>query len=261
MIFKNREDAGRPLTQHLGAFSLNAHLDDSGTETERDVSINTGSVTLEGTLSIPREPKGMVIFVHGSGSSRHSPRNKYVAEVLNKRGLATLLFDLLTRDEEAFDRQSATLRFNILLLAKRLIDVTQWLTHNEETRHLAIGYFGASTGAGAALVAAARLPGLVAAIVSRGGRPDLAAEALSDVVAPTLLVDDLVVTLNRKALEQLKCKNKQLIIIPGATHLFEEPGTLEQVAHVSAEWFFYYFAQAAKEKHQEVSIATKAGNA
>jgi putative phosphoribosyl transferase len=219
------------------------------------MSISVGNITLKGTLSLPKDAKGIVIFAHGSGSSRHSPRNRHVAEVLNAKGLATLLFDLLTREEELIDRRTSELRFDISLLAERLIDVTQWVSQNSGTMGLAIGYFGASTGAAAAFLAAARIPNQIAAVVSRGGRPDLAAEALGSVRASTLLIvgglDELVITLNRQALGMLKCPNKQLIIVPGATHLFEEPGTLEQVAKVAAKWLDYFLGDAGGEKEDD----------
>lgn len=208
---------------------------------QSEVLIDLGNVRLEGTLSIPDRPKAIVLFAHGSGSSRHSPRNRHVAQVLQAEGFATLLFDLLTNEEESVDRQTAEFRFDIELLAKRLVGVTQWITRHPATRTLPIGYFGASTGAAAALAAAARLTGLVTAIVSRGGRPDLAGEALGFVRAPVLLIvggkDKIVIGLNRRALNKLQCRNKQLMLVPGATHLFEEAGTLEQVARLAADWF------------------------
>jgi len=223
---------------------------------QRELSIAVDKVMLKGTLALQKHPQGIVIFAHGSGSSRHSARNRYVAEVLQSVGLATLLFDLLTPDEESIDRQTRELRFDISLLAKRLIGVTEWVMHNPDTKNLAIGYFGASTGAAAALVAAARFPGLVDAIVSRGGRPDLAADSLRDVDAPTLLIvgglDPLVIDLNRQALDKLKCRSKQLVIVPGATHLFEEKGTLEQVAQLAADWMVQHFADARKKKEMAV---------
>jgi putative phosphoribosyl transferase len=210
----------------------------------REVSIDTGDVLLPGTLSIPKAAKGIVLFAHGSGSSRHSPRNRRVAADLRAQGLATLLFDLLTQEEEFVDQQTAELRFNIGLLATRLVGVTKWVTQQASTRSLPIGYFGASTGAAAALVAAAHLPDLVAVVVSRGGRPDLAAEALRNVRASVLLLvgelDEKVVGLNRQALSQLQCQNKRLVVVSGATHLFEEPGKLEQVAQAAAAWFTQY---------------------
>jgi pimeloyl-ACP methyl ester carboxylesterase len=210
------------------------------TTERREVRVTAGEVAIEGNLSIPQEAGGIVLFAHGSGSSRRSSRNRYVAEVLNEAQLGTLLIDLLTAEEEAVDRATAHLRFNIGLLAERLIGAADWLRRIEESRHLNIGYFGASTGAGAALVAAADRPDLVTAIVSRGGRPDLAGPALERVKAPTLLIvggDDLpVIDMNRAALAQLKCE-KRLTIVPGATHLFEEPGALEEVAQLAAQWF------------------------
>jgi len=197
-------------------------------------------VTLDGNLSLPAGAGGIVLFAHGSGSSRHSPRNRYVARLLNEAKLATLLIDLLTQQEEAIDMRTAQLRFDIELLAERLVAATDWLTQQPETRHLRLGYFGASTGAGAALVAAAERPDVVGAVVSRGGRPDLAGPALERVKAPTLLIvggnDSPVIELNWTALAQLRCE-KQLVIIPGATHLFEEPGALDEVARLAREWF------------------------
>ncbi|MBW4027023.1 MAG: phosphoribosyltransferase [Acidobacteria bacterium] len=217
---------------------------------QREISIKAGELQLEGILSVPHRAKGLVLFAHGSGSSRHSPRNQFVAEELHSHGLATLLFDLLTHEEEVVDRVTAELRFDIGLLAGRLVDVTLWVTQNKDVNNLPVGYFGASTGAAAALVAAARLPKLISAVVSRGGRPDLAGESLSSVRAPTLLIvgglDEIVISLNRQALAKLKCPDKDLILIPGATHLFEEHGTLEQVARITAEWFVRYLAQSGK---------------
>ena len=227
----------------------------------QEVSIAVGQSKLGGILSLPRSPRGIVLFAHGSGSSRTSPRNRYVAEVLQSKGLATLLFDLLTNEEESIDRGTSKLRFDIPLLAGRLVDVTQWATRNTETRNLAVGYFGASTGAAAALVAAARLPGLVDAIVSRGGRPDLAGEDLGFVQAPTLLIvgglDDVVLGLNRRALDQLRGPSKRLAIVPNATHLFEEPGTLEEAARLAAEWLVQYVGQARRESKMTASSVAK----
>jgi dienelactone hydrolase len=201
---------------------------------------------LEGELSVPAAATGAVIFAHGSGSSRHSPRNRYVADILNEGGLATLLIDLLTADEHAVDLETAQLRFDIPFLAERLVAITQWLSEQPRMAGLKIGYFGASTGAGAALVAAAELPRLIHApnmihaVVSRGGRIDLAGGALARVEAPTLAIvggaDLIVLELNRKALARMHCA-KQLEIVPGAGHLFEEPGALEQVAKLAREWF------------------------
>ena len=210
---------------------------------ERLVRVAAGPVMLEGNLSLPEGARGIVLFAHGSGSSRHSPRNRYVAQILNEAKLATLLVDLLTPDEEAIDLRTAHLRFDIGLLAERLVGVTDWLTQYPDTRELRIGYFGASTGAAAALVAAAQRPDAVDAVVSRGGRPDLAGPALALVRAPTLLIvggnDFEVVELNRRALALLRCE-KRLEIVPGATHLFEEPGALEVVARLAREWFERY---------------------
>lgn len=207
---------------------------------ERRVRVAAGMVTLEGNLVVPEGAAGVVLFAHGSGSSRLSPRNRSVARELQERGLATLLIDLLTTDEEAVDFETAHLRFDIGLLAGRLAGATDWLAAQAATRDLRIGYFGASTGAAAALVAAAERPASIGAVVSRGGRPDLAGEALSGVRAPTLLIvggDDLpVIEMNQEALARLTCK-KSLEIVPGATHLFEEPGTLETVALLAGDWF------------------------
>lgn len=206
-------------------------------QTERLVRIPADGVTLEGALEIPAGATGVVLFAHGSGSSRFSPRNNFVAQELRRAGLATLLIDLLTRDE---DRDYQT-RFDIPLLAQRVVAVVQWLAAQADTHALALGLFGASTGAAAALQTAAALPEAVTAVVSRGGRPDLAGgPALARVRAPTLLIvgglDDVVIELNRQAHALLKCE-KELTIVPGATHLFEEPGTLEQVAKLAAGWF------------------------
>ncbi len=205
---------------------------------EHPVHIPADSVTLEGALAIPAGAHGVVLFAHGSGSSRHSPRNNFVAQVLRTAGLGTLLIDLLTREEDT----TYETRFDIDLLTRRLEAATQWLVEQPQTRTLGVGYFGASTGAAAALQAAA--PGsAIGAVVSRGGRPDLAWSALDRVQAPTLLIvggrDDLVIELNQRAYEQLKAE-KQLVIIPGATHLFEEPGALQEVARLASEWFKRY---------------------
>ena len=207
---------------------------------EQLVRVPAGPATLEGNLTLPEEARAVVLFAHGSGSSRHSSRNRHVAGLLNEAKLATLLIDLLTEDEEVIDMLSARLRFDIKLLAERLVDVTDWLAQFPDTRHLRIGYFGASTGAAAALVAAAVRPDAVGAAVSRGGRPDLAGAALPRVRAPTLLIvggnDGQVIELNRTALAQMRCE-KQLVIVPGATHLFEEPGALDEVARLARDWF------------------------
>jgi putative phosphoribosyl transferase len=213
---------------------------------ERAVSISLAKANLEGNLGLPPNAEGIVLFAHGSGSSRHSPRNRYVAETLRSHGMGTLLLDLLTPIEEEIDQRTSQLRFNIRLLAKRLAGATSWALRQPDLRGLSIGYFGASTGAAAALVAAAQLPGAVAAIVSRGGRPDLAGEALHSVVAPTLLIvggeDGPVIDMNEQALGELGCSEKNLVIVPGATHLFEEPGALEEVAKLAAEWFARHFS-------------------
>jgi putative phosphoribosyl transferase len=204
------------------------------------VSVPAGTVTLDGNLTIPQSARAIVLFAHGSGSSRHSPRNRYVARMLNEAKLATLLIDLLTVDEELIDMRTAQLRFDIELLAERIVDATNWLAEFPDTRHLRIGYFGASTGAAAALVAAAVRPDAVGAVVSRGGRPDLAGAALPHVRAPTLLIvggsDGQVIELNRTALAQMRSE-KQLVIVPGATHLFEEAGALDEVARLARDWF------------------------
>jgi dienelactone hydrolase len=206
----------------------------------RSVIVPVGTVELEGNLEIPHGAQGVVLFAHGSGSSRFSPRNRFVARMLNQAGIATLLIDLLTDGEEALDAQTAQLRFDIPLLANRLVAATDWLSRNPDTQRLRVGYFGASTGAGAALVAAAQRPKMIGAVVSRGGRPDLARNALFSVDAPTLLIvggkDAQVIELNREALRRLRCE-AQLDIVPGATHLFEEPGALERVADLAVGWF------------------------
>lgn len=213
----DRDDAGRPLR-------------------DEEVRVAVGPISVAGHLTVPQRPIGIVVFAHGSGSSRHSPRNRYVAEVLNRAGIATLLFDLLTPSEER-DRANV---FDIGLLAGRLVDVTRWLSDQPDTAALRVGYFGASTGAGAALVAAADPRVDVAAVVSRGGRPDLAGEHLSRVHSPTLLIvggrDDVVLKLNRQAQAAIRGQC-ELAVVPGATHLFEEPGTLEQVAALARDWF------------------------
>ena len=202
-------------------------------------SVKIPPIGLDGDLVVPAGAKAVVVFAHGSGSSRFSSRNRLVAGVLHEKALATLLMDLLTADEEKLDSRTAQLRFDIALLAERLVQATEWLRNDSETRALQVGYFGASTGAGAALVAAAELP-KIAAVVSRGGRPDLAGKALQNVKAPTLLIvgsrDEQVLELNQAALAQLRCE-KKLEIIPGATHLFEEAGALDEVARLASAWF------------------------
>jgi dienelactone hydrolase len=208
---------------------------------EESAKIASGKVVLEGDLALPGRSRGIVVFAHGSGSSRHSPRNRRVARVLQDAGLATLLMDLLTSEEEAIDIHTAHLRFDIALLAKRLEGATEWLVENDLTRHLHIGYFGASTGAAAALMAAAERRDLVKAVVSRGGRPDLAHDALPRVRAPTLLIvggdDEPVIGMNQEAMQRMKVAECKLVIVPGATHLFEEPGKLDEVAVLAREWF------------------------
>jgi putative phosphoribosyl transferase len=226
-------------------------MDDSVAQTveEQLVRVPAGQVMLDGNLTLPEESRAVVLFAHGSGSSRHSPRNRYVARVLNEAKLATLLIDLLTLDEEVIDARTAQLRFDIELLAERLVGATDWLTQFPDTKHLQIGYFGASTGAAAALVAAAVRPDAVNAVVSRGGRPDLAGAALTHVRAPTLLIveenDGQVIELNRAALAQLRSE-KQLVIVPGATHLFEEPGALDEVARLAHDWFCRHLIPMAR---------------
>jgi putative phosphoribosyl transferase len=207
---------------------------------ENVVRIPVNSDLIEGNLVVPSGSKGVVLFAHGSGSSRFSPRNQYVAEVLNKVDLATLLIDLLTQEEEEVDMRTRHFRFDINLLAERLISVAEWLKKNPRTHQLSLSIFGSSTGAAAALIAAAKLPGDVAAVVSRGGRPDLAMDYLKEVKAPTLFIvggrDTVVLDLNKKAMMQLSAE-KKLEIVPGASHLFEEPGKLEEVAKLATAWF------------------------
>jgi len=209
-------------------------------EQEQLVRVSAAGVVLEGNLAVPAGAHGIVIFAHGSGSSRHSPRNRYVADYLQHQRLGTLLIDLLTPNEEQIDLRTRHLRFDIDLLADRLAGAAEWVSDNPDTQGLAIGYFGASTGAAAALVAAAQKPQGIGAIVSRGGRPDLAGSSLAHVKAPTLLIvggaDEPVIGLNEDAFRQLRVE-KRMEIIPGATHLFEEPGALEQVARLAGDWF------------------------
>lgn len=198
---------------------------------------------IEGDLTIPPNAKAVVTFAHGSGSSRFSPRNKYIAQIFNGAGLATLLIDLLTPEEEEIDMSTAEYRFNIGLLAERLLEATEWLRLDPSTKDMVFGYFGASTGAAAALIAAAKLQNDIKAVVSRGGRPDLAVDYLGQVKAPTLLLvggdDTDVIVLNQQALDMMTAE-KKLIIVPGATHLFEEPGKLDEVAQFSVDWFKRY---------------------
>jgi putative phosphoribosyl transferase len=214
------------------------HSAQTATARAPDVQIRSGPAMLHGELIIPTGASGVVLFAHGSGSSRYSPRNQFVARTIREAGVGTLLFDLLTKEEETIDNQTRHLRFDIGLLAQRLVDATYWLKGNFS--HLSIGFFGASTGAGAALVAAAKLGENVGAVVSRGGRPDLAGTALPEVKCPTLLIvgglDYPVIEINQNALARLLCE-KELRIVSGASHLFEELGTLEEVARLAAEWF------------------------
>jgi dienelactone hydrolase len=214
---------------------------------QRAVTVQAGRVTLDGDLSLPLHARAVVLFAHGSGSSRFSARNKRVAGLLHERAFATLLIDLLTPNEEALDIHTGEFRFDIGRLAERLIDASDWLEREPATARMPLAIFGASTGGGAALVAAAQLPEHVAAVVSRGGRPDLAGEALSRVRAPTLLIvggnDEAVIELNREALAQLRAPAR-LEVIPGATHLFEEPGALDEVARHTAAWIETYAARA-----------------
>jgi len=209
------------------------------------VRIAAGRASLDGDLTLPPGARGVVLFAHGSGSSRHSSRNRYVAQELRRSALGTLLMDLLTSEEEAVDARTGHLRFDIDLLAERLGAATDWLRDDPRTSRLAVGYFGASTGGGAALLAAADRPAEVGAVVSRGGRPDLAGAALPRVQAPTLLIvggrDETVIEMNREALAGLRCE-RRLEIVPGATHLFEERGALEEVARLAAGWFARHLA-------------------
>jgi dienelactone hydrolase len=218
---------------------------------ERVVTVAADSASLEGNLTSPAGAAGVILFAHGSGSSRHSPRNRYVARVLNRAGLATLLLDLLTPEQEAIDLRTAHLRFDITLLSRRLVAATEWLRHEAETRLLRVGYFGASTGGGAALVAAAERPREVAAVVSRGGRPDLAGPSLPRVQASTLLIvggrDKPVIGMNRDAMTRMRCETR-LEIVPGATHLFEEPGALDQVARLARDWFLTHLTRSSSQE-------------
>lgn len=225
----------------------------AGAIAAQELSLPLPDARLSGTLSGPRAPRGLVLFAHGSGSSRFSPRNRHVASVLHGYGLATLLFDLLTRDEEALDEETAELRFDIGLLARRLIQATDWSQGAERLRTLPLGYFGSSTGAAAALVAASERPALIQAVVSRGGRPDLAWDSLPEVRAPTLLIvggaDRQVIALNQEAASQLATPH-ELVIVPGASHLFEEPGALDAVARLAGEWFSSHLGEPASRSAQ-----------
>jgi dienelactone hydrolase len=212
---------------------------------DRAVRIPSGDAALEGNLVLPPRTAGIVLFAHGSGSSRFSPRNVFVARILQRAGIGTLLFDLLTRAEEEVDLYTRQHRFDIPLLSERLVDATLWLDTQDDVRGQRLGYFGASTGSAAALIAAAQLGGAVSAVVSRGGRPDLAEADLPNVTAPTLLIvgsyDDIVIELNERAYRRLLCE-KQLTIVPGASHLFEEPGALEKVSDLACGWFQRHLA-------------------
>lgn len=218
---------------------------------EREVRMRVDSVTLAGRLIVPEGADGIVLFAHGSGSSRFSPRNRFVAQTLREGGTGTLLFDLLTTDEEASEAITRHLRFDIGLLARRLAGAAVFVSEWGDTAGLRIGFFGSSTGGAAAIVAAAELGDRIGAVVSRGGRPDLAGDALAEVKAPTLLIvgerDETVLDLNQQAMEQLNCE-KELRIVPDATHLFEEPGTLEQVADLASEWFLRFLTPRRESK-------------
>ena len=207
---------------------------------DHDLNIPSGTVTLDGDLTTPAGAVGIVLFAHGSGSSRHSPRNQFVARAIREAGIATLLFDLLTQEEEGEDDVTGRLRFDISLLAGRLVEASRWIANQPETQKLGIGYFGASTGGAAALVAAAEIGPPIGAVVSRGGRPDLAGASMEEVKSPVLLIvgerDETVMALNRSAYARLRCE-KELAVIHRATHLFEEPGALEEVARLAADWF------------------------
>jgi len=213
------------------------------TTASKTYQIPTGHFHLEGELQLPERAAGIVLFAHGSGSSRKSPRNQFVARTIREAGVGTLLFDLLTPEEEAVDIRTRQLRFDIELLAKRLVDATRWVKKEDGASHLKIGYFGSSTGGGAALVAAAELKQEIGAVVSRGGRPDLAGDLLPQVTAPSLLIvgglDYPVIEMNKEAYAKMLCE-REMKIVSGATHLFEEPGALEKVAHLAADWFERY---------------------
>jgi pimeloyl-ACP methyl ester carboxylesterase len=234
------KDGGQAQGQGQGQGEEESDMSETSSSVDRDVLVDAGPIKHDGRLTIPHGARGLVLFAHGSGSSRFSPRNQFVASALQRAGLATLLMDLLTLEEEEEDAVTARLRFDIPLLSVRLAGATDWLERHLDTRGLEIGYFGSSTGGAAALLAAVERPERVRAVVSRGGRPDLAGNALPLVRAPTLLIvgslDETVVELNIRALERLRCE-KRLEIVPDATHLFEEPGTLEAVARLAASWF------------------------
>jgi putative phosphoribosyl transferase len=245
LLARGSKADGRDQTQISEAAPRGSSASDG---IEAAVAIETGEATLHGDLIVPHGSRGLVVFAHGSGSSRHSERNRHVAEVLREHGLGTLLLDLLTPEEEYVDRHTRHLRFDIRLLARRVVGTLDWLVIQPELQHLPVGLFGASTGAAAALVAAAVRPDNVRCVVSRGGRPDLAGEALAVVTAPTLLLvggnDVAVIGLNEEAMDRMKAQ-VELEIVPGATHLFEEPGTLDRVAEGAASWFDRYLSLAS----------------
>src|SRR5574341_1773073 len=233
------------------------------TSQRRELTVIISTEKLEGDLAIPAQAKAIILFAHGSGSSRHSTRNQYVAQVLNDVGFATLLADLLTSEEKAVDARTRHLRYDVELLAKRIEVITSWLLQQPETRNLDIGYFGSSTGAAAALLTASSI-GVVKAIVSRGGRPDLAESVLPDITAPTLLIvgarDEPVIRINRRALKELrKAEARDLVIIPGATHLFEETGRMEEVAKVASEWFECYLLKTGRKFENKYASSRAAG--
>jgi dienelactone hydrolase len=231
---------------------------------DRTVRVDAGPVVLDGTLSVPSGARGVVLFAHGSGSSRHSPRNQRVARALQDAGLATLLVDLLTSDEEAVDVMTRHLRFDIELLAERLVGAIDWLGAQPETLPLSVGLFGASTGAGAALVAAALRADRVGVVVSRGGRPDLAGDALPFVRAPTLFIvgerDEVVIELNKQAMTRMEAP-VDLQVVPGATHLFEEPGALEEVARLARRWLLRYLRRRNHVRLAGAPAGPSAGDA
>jgi len=225
-------------------------MEKTSTPRQTSVHVPIGTHWLQGDLGIPERPHGIVLFAHGSGSSRRSPRNQLVARALERRGLATLLIDLLTSQEESVDEITAQYRFDLPMLASRLVDIVKWLRQNPATRTLPIGLFGASTGGGAALMAAAARPDDIVTVVSRGGRPDLAGQALRHVLAPTLLIvgsrDTAVIQMNRDAMDQMG-PDVVLELVPGASHLFEEPGTLDRVAVLAGDWFVRHLAPLSRE--------------
>lgn len=226
----------------------------------RTVQVPVGRFSLDGELVIPARPIGVVVFAHGSGSSRHSPRNRFVARALERRGLATVLIDLLTPAEEAVDDRTGEHRFDLTLLSERLVRVVDWLRQRPDTKGLPIGLFGASTGGGAALMAAAARPDDILAVVSRGGRPDLAGQALRHVFAPTLLIvgglDTPVIQMNRDAMNAMG-PDVLLEIVPGASHLFEEPGTLDRVAQLAADWFAGHLEPRMDTTATRASVRTR----